>query len=152
MQTRKKIVTTPLQLLHELALGVVAHLERACSKALAEAESVAAKLDDQCDKAQLRLFMKRLELQDAVSDGKTRQQARLRQRVDELEERFYSLRDRREEALQYIASLKHDSEESMTLAEGVREVREAADQALSRRQTRRVSARTTASGKLAENR
>jgi len=152
MQAKKKIVTTPLQLLHELALGVVAHLERACSKALAEAESVAGKLDDQCDKAQLRLFMKRLELQDAVSDGKTRQQARLRKRVDELEERFYSLRDRREEALQYIASLKHDTEESMTLAEGVREVREAADQALSRRQTRRVSARNTAAGKLAANR
>lgn len=152
MQARKKIVTTPLQLLHELALGVVAHLERACSKALAEAESVAGKLDDQCDKAQLRLFMKRLELQDAVSDGKTRQQARLRKRVDELEERFYSLRDRRAEALQYIASLKHDTEESMTLAEGVREVREAADQALSRRQTRRVSARNTAAGKLAANR
>lgn len=152
MPEKKKIVTSPLQLLHELALGVLAHLESACSKALAEAESVADKLDDECDKAQLSLLMKRLELHDAVTDGKVKLHARLRKRVHELEERLHSLKDRRAQALQYVVSLKHDTEESMTLAEGLRQVREAADLALSQRQTSRVSTRNTAAGKLATNR
>lgn len=152
MSERKKVLPTPMHLLHALSLGVVAHLESACGKALAETEAIAGKLDKECERAQKKLLRSRLHLQDAAVDGKARTQARARKRVDELEERLFSLKARRAQTLQYLANLKRDSEESLLLAEGVKAVREAAGKALSMRQTRRASPRATAAGKAAANR
>jgi len=149
MSERKKVLPTPIHLLHALSLDVVARLERACSKAIAETESMAGKLDKECEKVQEKLLSSRQHLQEATVKGKNRSRARSHQRVDELEQRLYSLKERRAQTWQQLASLKRDTEESLSLLEGVRAVREAAGKILSRRQSRRSAPRVTVAGNSA---
>ena len=136
MQTRKKVLPSPLHLLHELSLGVVEHLESACCKAIAAAETIAGKQDKACMQAQRKLLQARLNLQSVVITGKTRVQARSRKRVAELEEKLFSLKEQRAETLQNLAALRRDAEQSILMAEGVVQVREAARQALRQRKVK----------------
>ena len=153
MSESKKVLPTPMHLLHALSLVVLVQLERACSKALVESEAFADKLDKECERAQKKLFKSLLHMQDAAVDGKTSVQARLRKRVEALEEKLISLKKRRAHTLQCLANLKRDSEESLVLAEGVRAVLEAAGKALSMRKRRLASpSATAAAGKAAANR
>jgi hypothetical protein len=153
MSESKKVLPTPMHLLHALSLVALTHLERVCTKALGEAEAIADKLDKECERAQKKLLKSRLHLQDAAFDGKTGVQTRSRKRIEELEEKIISLKKRRAHALQYLANLKRDREESLILAEGVRAVREATGKALSMRQSERASPSVTAAaGKSAANR
>lgn len=133
-----KLLATPLHLLDELSLSLVTRLENACCSAIAEAESVVGKQDKACVQTQKKLLRARLNLQAAVMAGKTRGQSRTRQRVAELEEKLFSLKEQRAKALQHLAELRRDTEQSMDMADGVRQVREAARQAVRKRKVQTV--------------
>ena len=131
-----KLLATPLHLLDELSLGLIARMESVCCSAIAEAESIAGKQDKVCAQTQKKLLKARLNLQAAVMAGKTGVQTRARKRVVELEEKLFLLKERRAKALQQLGDLRRDTEQSMIMAEGVKDVREAARKALSRRKSK----------------
>lgn len=136
MPKTKKPGATSLHLLDKLSQSIVARLETVCSKAIARAESSACKQAKACEQTQKKLLTARLNLQKASMLGKAGLQTRSRKRVEELEEQLVSLKEHQAKTLQYLASLKLDTEESMLLAVGVREVGEAARKALSMREAK----------------
>lgn len=135
MAARKKnTVHTPLHLLQQLSSSLLEHLEAACAQAQIDAEKLLAKLEKQRGKAQEKLHDARLKLEDAVANGKAKAQARTHKRIEELEELFDSLQQRQNETRAYIAQLQADAEESLKLAQGIGKVKEAATQALAKRE------------------
>ncbi|WP_313027221.1 AlgP family protein [Pseudomonas lopnurensis] len=133
MPAKKKSVTTPLHLLQHLSHSLIEHLDKACTQAQKDAEDSLAKLQKQRGKVQDKLLKARAKLDDAGSAGKTKAQTRARARIDELEESLALLQARQSETLTYITELKRDAEQSLALAQGIREVADAADQALQAR-------------------
>ena len=91
MSAKKKSITTPLHLLHQLSASLLEHLENACSQALIDAEKLLAKLAKQRGKAQEKLHKARSKLQDAAVAGKAKAQAKSKDAVAELEELLDSL-------------------------------------------------------------
>jgi len=136
MSAKKKSVTTPLHLLHQLSASLLEHLENACSQALIDAEKLLAKLEKQRGKAQEKLHKARSKLQDAAVAGKAKAQAKAKDAVAELEELLDALKARQSETRGYIAQLKRDAQESLKLAQGVGKVKEAAGKALDARETK----------------
>jgi chromosome segregation ATPase len=135
MAARKKnTVHTPLHLLQQLSSSLLEHLEAACAQAQIDAEKLLAKLEKQRGKAQEKLHDARLKLEDAAANGKAKAQARTHKRIEELEELFDSLQQRQNETRAYIAQLQADAEESLKLAQGIGKVKEAATQALAKRE------------------
>ena len=92
MSAKKKSITTPLHLLHQLSASLLEHLENACSQALIDAEKLLAKLEKQRGKAQEKLHKARSKLQDAAVAGKAKAQAKAKDAVAELEELLDSLK------------------------------------------------------------
>src|SRR3990167_1534896 len=128
--TKKKSVSTPLHLLHQLSGSLLEHLEDACSRALIDAEKLLGKLEKQRGKAQEKLHNARVKLQDAA--------------VAELEELLDTLKGRQSETRDYIVGLKRDAQESLKLAQGVGKVKEAASKALGRREAKPAVAKPVA--------
>ena len=119
MSAKKKPISTPLHLLHQLSASLLEHLENACSQALIDAEKLLAKLEKQRGKAQEKLHKARSKLQDAAVAGKAKAQAKAKDAVAELEELLDSLKASQSETRTYIAQLKRDAQESLKLAQGV---------------------------------
>src|SRR3990167_3347937 len=136
--TKKKSVSTPLHLLHQLSSSLLEHLEDACSRALIDAEKLLGKLEKQRGKAQEKLHNARVKLQDAAVAGKTKDA------VAELEELLDTLKGRQSETRDYIVGLKRDAQESLKLAQGVGKVKEAASKALGRREAKPAVAKPVA--------
>jgi len=134
MPAKKKSVTTPLHLLQQLSHSLIEHLDKACSQAIKDAEGALAKLQKQRGKAQDKLTKARAKLDEAGSTGKPKAQTKARARLGELEESLTLLQTRQSETLNYLAELKRDAEHSLKLAQGIRQVADAADQALQGRQ------------------
>ncbi|RTM16620.1 transcriptional regulator, partial [Stutzerimonas stutzeri] len=134
MPAKKKSVTTPLHLLQQLSHSLIEHLDKACSQAIKDAEGALAKLQKQRGKAQDKLTKARAKLDEAGSTGKPKAQTKARTRLGELEESLILLQTRQSETLNYLAELKRDAEHSLKLAQGIRQVADAADQALQGRQ------------------
>jgi ABC-type transporter Mla subunit MlaD len=132
-KTKKKSVSTPLHLLHQLSSSLLEHLEDACSRALTDAEKLLGKLEKQRGKAQEKLHDARVSLQDAAAAGKAKAQAKAKDAVAELEELLDTLRDRQTETRNYIVGLKRDAQESLKLAQGVGKVKEAVNKVLGSR-------------------
>ena len=149
MSSKKKSLPTPLHLLQELSGGLVAHLENACARAMAEAEAILAKLEKERNKAQEKLHKNRIKMQDAATAGKSKAQAKARKSIAELEDLLDALMDRQAQTLQYISDLKRDAQESMNLAEGVNKVRDAVSNALNMRNAKPVAEAKTAAPKAA---
>lgn len=133
MPAKKTSVTTPLDLLQQLSHSLVAHLEKACSDAQKEAEILLAKLEKQRGKTQEKLIKARANLDDAGNAGKSKAQTRARSKLAELDDMLALLQARQSETLNYLAELKRDAEQSLSLAQGVTQVEKAAAQALSSR-------------------
>jgi len=150
MPSKKKSLPTPLHLLQELSGGLVAHLENACAKALAEAESILGKLEKERSKAQEKLHKNRVKLQDAAAAGKAKAQARARKSISEMEAVLDSLKDRQAQTLQYITELKRDAQESLNLAQGVNKVRDAVGKSLSQRAAKVAAPKTAAKAPAAK--
>src|SRR5574343_353574 len=136
MSAKKKSVSTPLHLLHQLTGSLLEHLENACSQALVDAEKLLAKLEKQRGKAQEKLHKARGKLQDAAVAGKAKAQAKAKDAVAELEELLDTLKNRQSETRTYIAQLKRDAQESLKLAQGVGKVKEATSKALDAREAK----------------
>jgi hypothetical protein len=130
MPAKKTSVTTPLDLLQQLSHSLVAHLEKACSDAQKDAEILLAKLDKQRGKTQEKLIKARANLDDAGNAGKSKAQTRARSKLAELDDMLALLQARQSETLNYLAELKRDAEQSLSLAQGVTQVEKAAAQAL----------------------
>ncbi|MGE4404816.1 AlgP family protein [Pseudomonas sp.] len=149
MPAKKKSVTTPLHLLQQLSHSLIDHLDKACTQARKEAEDSLAKLQKQRGKVQDKLLKARAKLDDAGSAGKLKAQAKARARIDELEASLALLQTRQSETLTYVSELKRDTEQSLKLAQGIRQVADAADQALQARNqpaaSKASAARSTAS-------
>ncbi len=150
MPAKKKSVTTPLHLLQQLSHSLIEHLDKACSQAIKDAEGALAKLQKQRGKAQDKLTKARAKLDEAGSTGKPKAQTKARTRLGELEESLILLQTRQSETLNYLAELKRDAEHSLKLAQGIRQVADAADQALQgRQQPPKPAAARPAAGKSA---
>ncbi|MDH0690811.1 AlgP family protein, partial [Stutzerimonas stutzeri] len=150
MPAKKKSVTTPLHLLQQLSHSLIEHLDKACSQAIKDAEGALAKLQKQRGKAQDKLTKARAKLDEAGSTGKPKAQTKARARLGELEESLTLLQTRQSETLNYLAELKRDAEHSLKLAQGIRQVADAADQALQgRQQPTKPAAARPAAGKSA---
>lgn len=150
MPAKKKSVTTPLHLLQQLSHSLIEHLDKACSQAIKDAEGALAKLQKQRGKAQDKLTKARAKLDEAGSTGKPKAQTKARARLGELEESLTLLQTRQSETLNYLAELKRDAEHSLKLAQGIRQVADAADQALQgRQQPAKPAAARPAAGKSA---
>lgn len=150
MPAKKKSVTTPLHLLQQLSHSLIEHLDKACSQAIKDAEGALAKLQKQRGKAQDKLTKARVKLDEAGSTGKPKAQTKARARLGELEESLTLLQTRQSETLNYLAELKRDAEHSLKLAQGIRQVADAADQALQgRQQPTKPAAARPAAGKSA---
>ena len=134
MPAKKNSVSTPLHLLEQLSRSLIEHLDKACDRALKDAESALAKLHKQRGKAQEKLLKARVRLDEAGSAGKLRAQGKARARLDELEESLALLQARQSETLNYLAELKRDAQQSRELAGGIGAVADAAAQALGDRQ------------------
>lgn len=133
MPAKKNSVTTPLHLLEQLSYSLVEHLRKACEDAQKEPEQLLAKLEKQRGKTQEKLVKARARLDEAGSAGKTRAQAKARSKLAELDDMLALLQARQSETLSYLADLKRDAEKSLSLAQGVTKVAEAAAQALAAR-------------------
>lgn len=130
MPAKKKSVTTPLQLLEQLSHSLVEHLRKACEDAQKEPEQLLAKLEKQRGKIQEKLVKARARLDEAGNAGKTKAQAKARSKLAELDDMLVLLQARQSETLSYLAELKRDAEKSLSLAQGVTKVAEAAAQAI----------------------
>jgi len=133
MPAKKKSVTTPLHLLEQLSRSLVEHLQKACDEAQKEPELLLAKLEKQRGKTQEKLVKARAKLDEAGNAGKTKAQAKARSKLAELDDMLALLQARQSETLTYLAELKRDAEKSLTLAQGVTKVGQAAAQALAAR-------------------
>jgi len=133
MPAKKKSVTTPLHLLEQLSRSLVEHLQKACDEAQKEPELLLAKLEKQRGKTQEKLVKARAKLDEAGNVGKTKAQAKARSKLAELDDMLALLQARQSETLTYLAELKRDAEKSLTLAQGVTKVGQAAAQALAAR-------------------
>ena len=122
----KKKISSPLQLLQQLSHSLVDHLEKACADARKEAEGLLAKLEKQRGKTRDKLVRARSKLEDAGAAGKARAQGKARARIDELENALALLDVRQRETLDYLRNLERDTQRSLELAEGIRQVGEAA--------------------------
>lgn len=129
MPAKKKPVNSPLQLLQQLSYSLVEHLEKACADARKEAEGLLAKLEKQRSKTRDKLVKARAKLDDAGAAGKARAQGKARARIDELEDALALLDARQRETLDYLRDLDRDTQQSLKLAAGIRQVGEAAGQA-----------------------
>jgi chorismate mutase len=141
--TRKRL-PTPLHLLDELCAALVLRLERICTDAIAAAESIAAEHEKNCQQTQKKLLKACLKLQSAAMAGKSGAQSRSRKQIAELEDKLIFLKARRAEFLNYIASLRRDTEQCMMLAEDVKAVGQAAREALYMRKVRQAANRAGA--------
>lgn len=130
MPAKKKSVTTPLHLLEQLTRSLVEHLQKACDEAQKEPELLLAKLEKQRGKIQEKRVKARAKLDEAGNAGKTKAQAKARSKLAELDDMLALLQARQSETLTYLAELKRDAEKSLTLAQGVTKVGQAAAQAL----------------------
>lgn len=142
MPAKKKSVTTPLHLLEQLSHSLVEHLQKACADAQKEPEQLLAKLEKQRGKTQEKLVKARARLDEAGNAGKSKAQAKARSKLAELDDMLALLQARQSETLSYLVDLKRDAEKSLTLAQGVTKVGQAAAQALATRD--KVSASTKA--------
>ncbi|MCQ4312502.1 AlgP family protein [Pseudomonas stutzeri] len=133
MPTKKNSVTTPLDLLQQLSRSLVEHLETACNEAQKDTETLLAKLEKQCEKAQEKLTKARVKLDDAGGAGKSKEKTKARAKLVELEGMLALLQARQGETLSYLSELKRDVEQSLNLAQGVTQVEKAAAQALASR-------------------
>jgi len=133
MPAKKNAVTTPLHLLQQLSKRLVVHLEKACTDAQKDAEILLAKLEKQRGKTQEKLIKARAKLDEAGNAGKSKAQSKARARLAELDDMLALLQARQSETLSYLADLKRDAEQSLSLARGVTQVEEAAAQALASR-------------------
>ncbi|HCC60458.1 MAG TPA: transcriptional regulator [Pseudomonas sp.] len=133
MPAKKNAVTTPLHLLQQLSKSLVVHLEKACTDAQKDAEILLAKLEKQRGKTQEKLIKARAKLDEAGNAGKSKAQSKARARLAELDDMLALLQARQSETLSYLADLKRDAEQSLSLARGVTQVEEAAAQALASR-------------------
>lgn len=133
MPAKKKSVTTPLHLLEQLSRSLVEHLQKACDDAQKEPELLLAKLEKQRGKVQEKLVKTRARLDEAGNAGKSKAQAKARSKLAELDDMLALLQARQNETLSYLAELKRDAEKSLTLAQGVTKVGQAAVQALAAR-------------------
>ena len=124
----KKKISSPLQLLQQLSHSLVEHLAKACADAHKEAEGLLAKLEKQRGKARDKLIRARSKLEDAGAAGKSRAQSKARARIEELEDALALLDVRQRETLDYLRTLERDTRQSLELAEGIRQVGEAAGQ------------------------
>ena len=144
MPAKKKAVTTPLHLLQQLSNSLVVHLEKACTDAQKDAEILLAKLEKQRGKTQEKLIRARARLDDAGNAGKSKSQTKARSKLAELDDMFALLQSRQSETLSYLADLKRDAEQALTLAQGVTQVEQAAAEALaSRNKTARSRSAST---------
>lgn len=130
MPAKKKTVSSPLHLLQQLSRSLVEHLEKACTDARKEAQGLLAKLEKQRGKTRDKLVRARAKLDEAGAAGKAKTQSKARARIDELEEALALLDVRQRETLGYLADLDRDTQQSLKLAEGIRQVEEAAAQAV----------------------
>ena len=130
MPAKKKTVSSPLHLLLQLSRSLVEHLEKACTDARKEAHGLLAKLEKQRGKTRDKLVRARAKLDEAGAAGKAKTQGKARARIDELEEALALLDVRQRETLAYLADLDRDTQQSLKLAEGIRQVEEAAAQAV----------------------
>lgn len=160
MPAKNKSVTTPLHLLEQLSYSLVEHLQKACEDAQKEPELLLAKLEKQRTKTQEKLVKARAKLDEAGAAGKAKAQAKARSKLAELDDMLALLQARQSETLSYLAELKRDAEKSLTLAQGVTKVGQAAAQAVAARDKASVptskaparrSARATKSGTTASS-
>lgn len=129
MPAKKTSVSSPLQLLQQLSLSLVDHLEKACRQAQSDAEATLAKLEKQRAKAEDKLRKAYAKREEAGAAAKPKAQAKAQASVDELEGVLTALHARREETVSYIATLRRDSDRAMSLASGITQVAEAAGKA-----------------------
>jgi hypothetical protein len=132
MTKRKSTVITPLHLLEELTSTLVEHFEQACRQALADAEKILSKLEKKMSKVQAKLSKQRGRI-ESTSSGKPKKQAKVRAKISVQEELLTELQIRTDETRQYIGELNHDIKISLTLAQGVEGVRDAACETLRQR-------------------
>lgn len=150
MATRKKnTVHTPLHLLQQLSTSLLEHLEMACAQAQVDAEKLLAKVEKQRGKTQEKLHNAQLKLEDAVANGKAKAQTRTRNRIEELDDLLDSLQQRQNETRAYIAQLQADAQETLTLAQGIGKVKEAATKALDKREAAAARQATPARSRTA---
>lgn len=129
MSAKKRPVDTPLELLRQLSGNLVEHLERACRKAMKEAETLLARLEKERGKVREKLLGMRARLDEAERDGKPKAQAKARARIAELEELLVLLQVRQNDTLDHLTRLRRDTERSLDLARGIRAVEAAAQAA-----------------------
>jgi hypothetical protein len=129
MAKTKSTTITPLQLLQELTSTLLEHFEHACGQTLADAEKILSRLEKKMSKVQAKLSKQRGRIESAAS-GKRKAQAKAQAKISVQEEVLIELQIRTDETRQYIDELKHDIQISLTLAQGVGRVREAASEAL----------------------
>lgn len=147
MPAKKNAVTTPLHLLQQLSKSLVVHLEQACADAQKDAEIVLAQIEKQRGKTQEKLIKARAKLDEAGSAGKSKAQGKARAKLAELDDILALLQSRQSETLTYLADLKRDAVQSLSLAQGVSQVEKAAAQALASRSKSGSSVKTPASQK-----
>lgn len=147
MPSKKKTLPTPLHLLKELSDGLVVHLEKACAKALSEAQAGLTRLEIERGKVQEMLQKQHTKLQEAKSLGKTKIETHAKQGMQEAQELLESLKGHQTQVLQYISDLKKDTQESLKLAEGINKVRDAAAKALNLRSSKKTPVKASSTPK-----
>lgn len=144
MPAKKNAVKTPLHLLQQLSKSLVVHLEQACADAQKDAEILLAQIEKQRGKTQEKLIKARAKLDEAGSAGKSKAQGKARAKLAELDDILALLQSRQSETLSYLADLKRDAAQSLSLAQGVSQVEKAAAQALASRSKSGSSTNTPA--------
>ncbi|MCL7462724.1 AlgP family protein [Pseudomonas sp. NW5] len=132
-------LTTPLQLLQQLAGNLLEHFDQACAEALENTEQLLAKLERQRARTQERLYKANTRLSDAVHAGKAGRQAKYRARITELDELLATLESRHAELLEYLQQLRLDVRESLELAQGIGKIAQAAASRLTHRALSRAA-------------
>lgn len=132
MGKRKSTAVTPLHLLQQLTSTLLEHFEQACGQALADAEKILSKLEKKVSKVKAKLSKQHGRIESTVP-GKSKAQAKARAKIAVQEEVLIELQIRTDETRRYLGELKHDIELSLTLAQGVGMVHEAACGALRQR-------------------
>lgn len=139
MAAKNTPVRSPLQLLQQLSISLVEHLEKACAQAREEAEDTLAKLEKQRAKAQDKQLKAQARRDEAVKVGKPKAEAKARATLEELEGLLGLLQARQAETLTYLSQLSRDADASLKLAAGIRDVGDAAGRALQGEQPGAVS-------------
>lgn len=119
---KKPAVTTPLQLLEQLSGDLLKYFEKACGKALDEAEGLLAELEKERARSQDKLHKAQEKRAAAVEAGKPKAQAKAEARIAELDTLLAQLQVRQQQLLTYLAQLRRDSDRGLQLAKGIREV------------------------------